>query len=56
MIRACKYGPAPLVNQFGHHAKEEENTYFPAASRVLGKGEAERLEQAYLNAKKTATS
>jgi hemerythrin superfamily protein len=40
-----------LVKLVKHHTGEEENRYFPEASRVLGKEESERLEAAYLAAK-----
>ena len=40
-----------LVDLVAHHAKEEENEYFPLANRVLGHAEAERLESLYENAK-----
>jgi hypothetical protein len=40
-----------LVNLVDRHVKEEESEYFPAANRVLGKDEAERLKGRYLAAK-----
>jgi hypothetical protein len=40
-----------LVTLVNHHVGEEENDYFPAANRVLGKDEAERLKGRYLTTK-----
>jgi hemerythrin HHE cation binding domain-containing protein len=36
-----------LVDRVSRHAREEENDYFPAAEKLLGKEEAERLERRY---------
>ncbi len=36
-----------LVEVVKHHTGQEENEYFPAAERVLGREESERLEGAY---------
>jgi hypothetical protein len=43
-----------LVGLVGHHTKEEEDEYFPAANRILGKDEAERLKGRYIEAKVVA--
>jgi hypothetical protein len=43
-----------LVGLVEHHTKEEEDDYFPAANRILGKDEAERLKSRYLDAKAQA--
>jgi hypothetical protein len=43
-----------LVGLVQHHTKEEEDEYFPAANRILGKDEAERLKGRYLDAKTQA--
>jgi hemerythrin superfamily protein len=37
-----------LVERVSHHAKEEENTFFPAAQRIFGREETERLNTRYL--------
>lgn len=36
-----------LVEQVARHTREEESDYFPAAQRVFGANEAERLERRY---------
>jgi hypothetical protein len=43
-----------LVGLLEHHTKEEEDDYFPAANRIFGKDEAERLKDRYLEAKAQA--
>jgi hypothetical protein len=43
-----------LVGLVEHHVKEEEDEYFPAANRILGKDEAERMKTRYLEAKAQA--
>jgi hypothetical protein len=47
------WGPrfSQLVEAVKHHTTQEENRYFPAASRILGKAEAERLRSRYETAK-----
>jgi hypothetical protein len=42
---------AKLADAVAHHAKEEENEYFPAANDLFGKDEAERIGARYLRAK-----
>ncbi len=42
-----------LVDLVMHHATEEENQYFPKASRVMGDDEPNVLEKQYLDAKKS---
>ncbi|HZU84656.1 MAG TPA: hemerythrin domain-containing protein [Polyangiaceae bacterium] len=42
---ASKFGK--LVDLVSHHAKEEENDFFPAASKVIGKDEAEQMKTRY---------
>ena len=42
-----------LVELVQHHAKEEENEYFPKAQEVLGEERAEVLEKKYLSTKKS---
>ena len=42
-----------LVKMVKHHVDEEEGRYFPEASRVLGKEEAERLDKEYVAAKRS---
>ena len=42
-----------LVDLVMHHVSEEEDQYFPRASRVMGDDEPEVLEKQYLDAKKT---
>jgi hypothetical protein len=45
---------AKLVDLVSHHVSEEEREFFPAASRILGKAEAERLQASYLRTKADA--
>lgn len=45
-----------LVELVMHHATEEENQYFPKASRVMGDDEPNVLEKQYLDAKKSIIS
>ncbi|HEX8792028.1 MAG TPA: hemerythrin domain-containing protein [Polyangiaceae bacterium] len=45
-----------LVDLVMHHATEEENQYFPKASRVMGDDEPNVLEKQYLDAKKSIVS
>lgn len=45
-----------LVDLVMHHATEEENQYFPKASRVMGDDEPNVLEKQYLDAKKSILS
>jgi hemerythrin superfamily protein len=45
-----------LVDLVMHHATEEENQYFPKASRVMGDDEPNVLEKQYLDAKKSIIS
>lgn len=40
-----------LADIVEHHAREEENEYFPRAQEVLGEQKAVELEQRYLSAK-----
>jgi hypothetical protein len=42
---------ANLVELVEHHTKEEEDEYFPTASRILGKEETERLQAPYEKAR-----
>ncbi|MCL2450135.1 MAG: hemerythrin domain-containing protein [Polyangiaceae bacterium] len=42
---------AELVTLVERHVKEEEGEHFPAANRILGRNEAERLRERYLAAK-----
>jgi hypothetical protein len=43
------WGPrfSQLVEAFKHHTALEENHYFPAANRILGKAESERIRSRY---------
>jgi hypothetical protein len=45
---------AELTNAIIRHAKEEEDEYFPAASRILGRETAEALGARYLATKEAA--
>jgi hemerythrin superfamily protein len=45
-----------LVKLVKRHTEEEENRYFPEASRILGKEESERLEAEYMAAKAAPSS
>lgn len=50
-----QWGPtfANLANAVVHHAKEEEDDFFPAASKIFGKDISEQMKARYL-AKKAA--
>jgi hemerythrin superfamily protein len=43
-----------LVQMVTHHTREEENDYFPKASRILGKDESQRILPRYEAAKAAA--
>jgi hypothetical protein len=43
-----------LVDSVSHHVKEEEGTFFPAASRIFGREESERMVARYEAAKTDA--
>jgi Hemerythrin HHE cation binding domain len=45
---------AKMVDLVSHHVSEEERAFFPAANRILGKAEAERLLTSYLKTKADA--
>jgi hemerythrin-like domain-containing protein len=47
---------ADLVHLVDHHIRKEETDFFPAANRILGKEEAERLKGPYLAAKAEANN
>lgn len=47
---------ARMVTLIEKHATEEENDYFPAAQKILGKDETERMKTLYLDAKARAAT
>jgi hypothetical protein len=53
----AQWGPAfaELTSTVEHHTKEEEDDFFPAASKILGKDAAEQMKTRYL-AKKSAVA
>ncbi|MGA7616709.1 MAG: hemerythrin domain-containing protein [Thermoanaerobaculia bacterium] len=45
-----------IADTVQHHAREEENEFFPKAQETIGKAEAERLEARFMQTKKRIVS